>query len=123
MALYPATRCADDPTWRRPLPSSAVAEDEWDDEGWGERPTPMTAVAIRLEVDAVDAVRALAGPAGLAPAELLRRWVLERLAAERAPAAEEPAPPPSPAEKAPARKAPAKKAAKKAARKAPNKRA
>lgn len=53
-------------------------DDDWDD--WAEKPTPMTAIAIRLEVDAVDAVRELAGDQP--PAELLRRWVLERLTAE-----------------------------------------
>jgi len=75
-----------------------MAED--DDDDWGDRPPPVTAVAIRMEEAAVEAVRELATPEGLTPAELMRRWVLERLQAELEP-------PPPPKKKA----APRKKAA------------
>ena len=64
-----------------PVPDSQDLDDEWDD-----RPAPVTAVAIRLEEAAVDAVRELAAPRGVSAADLLRRWVMERLEAELAPA-------------------------------------
>lgn len=60
------------------------------DEGWDAAPPPMTAVAVRIEATAVDAVRELASEEGLTAAALMRRWVLERLHAEQQPAAAPP---------------------------------
>lgn len=78
------------------MPDSQVFDDDWD-----ERPAPVTAVAVRLEEAAVDAVRQLAAPLGLGAADLLRRWVMERLETELAPAAEpEAAAAPPPVKKA-----------------------
>jgi hypothetical protein len=61
-----------------------VAEEDWEDD-WGERPLPVTAVAVRIEEKAVAAVRDLAAAEGVTPSVLMRRWVLERLAAEQEP--------------------------------------
>lgn len=71
------------------------------DDGWDAAPPPMTAVAVRIEAAAVDAVRELAAEEGLTTAALMRRWVLERLAAEQHPREE---PPPVPPKKKAVRK-------------------
>jgi hypothetical protein len=88
-----------------------------DDDDWGHGPLPMTAVAVRIEEEAVAAVRDLAAAEGVTPSVLMRRWVLERLAAEheRPPTAAPRKKPPAAKKKSAATKKAAsrKKAAKK----------
>jgi hypothetical protein len=89
------------------LASGGVA----DDDDWAVQPPPMTAVAVRVEQEAVDAARPLADAAGRTVPELFRHWVLDRLEAELAPDAEPEPPPAPPTKRAPARKKAAKKKA------------